>query len=103
MISQREGLEGIAVPCKLYGVLAAGRAIVAAVPEGSEVASVVHEEGCGLVVPPSDPLAIATAIRRLITDPEMRLEMSRRAFKAYESKYSLAVTTQRFWRFWAKV
>ncbi|MCX7403065.1 MAG: hypothetical protein NTY87_08165 [Planctomycetia bacterium] len=36
------------MPCKLYGVLAAGRAIVAAVPEGSEVASVVHEEGCGL-------------------------------------------------------
>lgn len=32
LISQRDGLQGIAVPCKLYGILASGRGILAVVP-----------------------------------------------------------------------
>ncbi len=100
IISQRDQLVGIAVPCKLYGILASGRAVIAAVPERSEVASVVREEGCGVVVPPSDPTALAAAIRCLADDSHSTTEMGRLAFVAYHSKYSLEAAVTRFWRTW---
>ena len=37
LVSLSTGLEGVAVPCKLYGILASGRAVVAQVPERSEL------------------------------------------------------------------
>ncbi len=100
VISQREQLVGIAVPCKLYGILASGRAVIAAVPERSEVAIVVLEEDCGVVVPPSDPGAVAAAIQTLATSPSTVTAMADRAFSAYRHKYSLAATCQRFWSHW---
>jgi colanic acid biosynthesis glycosyl transferase WcaI len=100
IISQRDQLVGIAVPCKLYGILASGRAVIAAVPERSEVATVVREEGCGVVVPPSDPAALAAAIRCLVDDSHATTEMGRLAFVAYRSKYSMEAAISRFWRTW---
>jgi len=100
VISQREPLVGIAVPCKLYGILASGRAIIAAVPSGSEASRVVSEEECGLVVPPSDPAALAAAIRGLAASAGTVSAMGERAFSAYREKYSLEATRTRFWADW---
>ncbi len=100
VISQREPLVGIAVPCKLYGILASGRAIIAAVPDGSEAARVVSEEECGVVVPPSDPVALAAAIRGLAASAGTVSAMGGRAFSAYREKYSLSATRARFWADW---
>ncbi len=88
LISQRAGLEGVAVPCKLYGILASGRAVVAQVPARSEVARVVEEERCGVVVPPADAGALAREIRRLAQAPEEVERMGERAFAAYRDKYT---------------
>lgn len=50
-------------PSKIYTIMAAGRpAIVAADPD-SELAWVVGESKCGVVVPPGDQAALAEAIR----------------------------------------
>ena len=57
------GLAGYVVPSRVLGVLAAGRPVVAAVEEASETAALVTEAGCGVVVPPGDPDALAAAIR----------------------------------------
>lgn len=95
-ISQRSGLLGCAVPCKLYGILAVGRPIVAAVPVGSEVALVVDEERCGVVVPPHDHEALATVILDLYLNPEKTASMAENAADAYMSKYTLDQTVMRF-------
>jgi len=100
IISQREGLDGVAVPCKMYGILASGRAILAAVPATSEVAQVVEEEHCGVVAPPSDPVALAAAIRRIAQDPDAANAMGRRAFQAYKTKYTTAIAAKRFRDIW---
>jgi glycosyltransferase involved in cell wall biosynthesis len=96
LISLNTGLEGIAVPSKLYGILASGRAIVAQVPRGSEIALVVEEEGCGLVVEPGDVEGLASALVYLSERPEMVREMGERAFAAYCSKYTLDHAVQAF-------
>jgi len=59
------GLSGYVVPSRLYGILAAGRPVVAAVDDESETAAVVRAVGCGLVVPPNRPELVADALRDL--------------------------------------
>ena len=54
------------VPSKLYDALALGRpALVAA---RGEAAAVVHDEECGVAVPPEDGEALAAAVRELAAD-----------------------------------
>jgi glycosyltransferase involved in cell wall biosynthesis len=57
------GLSGFVVPSRLYGILAAGRPVLAAADADSETARLVSEVGCGIVVPPDRPDLVAAAIR----------------------------------------
>lgn len=100
LVSQREGLEGVAVPCKLYGILASGRGILAMVPDGSEVARVVAEEDCGVRLAPDDDDGLASAIRRLADDPAAVQGMGARAYAAFDGKYRLAHAAARYREFW---
>jgi colanic acid biosynthesis glycosyl transferase WcaI len=64
VIGLARGLAGYVVPSRLYGVLAAGRPVIAAADAESETAQVVERAGCGVVVPPGSPDQLAAAIRR---------------------------------------
>jgi glycosyltransferase involved in cell wall biosynthesis len=59
-----------ALPTKLLEAMAAGRPVVLAAR--GEAARLVEREGCGLVVPPEDPRALAEALAALAADPERR-------------------------------
>jgi colanic acid biosynthesis glycosyl transferase WcaI len=59
------GLSGYIVPSRLYGILAAGRPVLAAVEADSEPGLLVREIGCGIVVPPDRPDVVAQTIREL--------------------------------------
>lgn len=100
LISQREGLSGIAVPCKLYGILASGRPVLAAVPPDCETALVVGEEKCGAVAPPHDPQALADFLLRWSRDPNLIKEMGNRSYEAYERNYTLERAVERFREAW---
>jgi len=90
LVSLRAGLEGVAVPSKLFGIMATGRPIVAQAPASSEVARVLTESGCGVVVRPGDAAGLAGAIRDLAVDPDGTRAMGRRARDAYLARYTLA-------------
>jgi len=79
LITIRRGLEGVVVPSKLYPILAAGRPVLALAPEGSDVARVIRRSGCGIVVSPDDPAALAAAARQLARNPGAIASMSVRA------------------------
>jgi glycosyltransferase involved in cell wall biosynthesis len=57
------GLSGFVVPSRLYGTLAAGRAVLVSADADSETARLVEEVGCGIVVPPGRPELVAGVIR----------------------------------------
>ena len=96
LISQRQGLQGVAVPCKLYGILASGRGILGLVPSDSEVAMVITEEECGYVLRPDDDEGLAAAILRASEEPGKVREMGERARRAYQEKYTLHRAVERF-------
>ena len=63
----------LVMPSKLGGMLASGRPVVASAAEGTQVASAI--EGCGIVVAPDDPVAMAGAISALAADPSRRASL----------------------------
>jgi len=71
VVSLKRGLAGSIVPSKLYGILAAGRAYVAAVEPSCEVASVATKHDCGLLVAPGDAPALAARILELYADRQL--------------------------------
>lgn len=72
-------------PNKLFDYMAAARPILCAVP--GDMAQIVREAEAGLVVPPEDPEALASAVRHLYSLPgEMREAMGERG-RAYLAKH----------------
>jgi glycosyltransferase involved in cell wall biosynthesis len=101
LISQQAGLEGIAVPCKLYGILASGRAVIAQVPEKAEVALTVLEHQCGFISKPGNTEDFAQQVRQLANDPELVEKMGQRSFLAYRKYYTVQQAQESFQRFFS--
>ncbi len=96
VVGLARGLAGFVVPSRLYGILAAGRPVIAAADPESETAELVARVGCGVVVPPGDPLALARAIRAA-HDGELDLgEMGRRAREFAETEGDRPIAIARY-------
>ncbi len=87
LVSQKPGTQGLIVPSKLYGVLAAGRPTLFVGPEDCEVAMILRASGSGVVVPPSDVEAVVDGLRNLVQEPDLRRQMGRRARECYEQNF----------------
>jgi colanic acid biosynthesis glycosyl transferase WcaI len=91
LVTMSGGFEGLLVPSKFYGILAAGRPVVYIGPPGTEIEHVILEERCGLVVRPGDGAGLARAIGKLRTDPVESRAMGERARAALERRFSIDV------------
>ncbi|MEO5705955.1 MAG: glycosyltransferase family 4 protein [Alteraurantiacibacter sp.] len=78
-ISLLPQLEGLIVPSKLYGALAAGRAVVFVGDPQGEVARLLAEGECGASFPPGDGDALAAYLARLAHDAPWRQQLGRNA------------------------
>ena len=90
------GLAGYVVPSRIWGVLAAGRPVIAAADEDSEIVALVRETGCGLAVPPGDPLHLAEAIRACHDGAHDLEAMGRRAREYAEAEAGRSVAVARY-------
>jgi len=63
VVGLAKGLAGYVVPSRLYGILSAGRPVIAAADDESETARLVRDVGCGIVIPPGKPELLARTIR----------------------------------------
>jgi len=65
VITVKKGLEGVVVPSKLYGTLAAGRPILAVADVTSDVSVITQEKKCGYAASPQIPLQVFMAMRAM--------------------------------------
>jgi colanic acid biosynthesis glycosyl transferase WcaI len=96
VVGLARGLAGYIVPSRMWGVLAAGRPVIAAAEDESETAAVVRENGCGLVVPPGNPLRLAEAIRDCHDGKHDLEEMGRRARVFAETATDRSIAVARY-------
>jgi colanic acid biosynthesis glycosyl transferase WcaI len=69
VITVKRGLEGVVVPSKMYGILAAGKPIVALAPTECDVVSIGMARGFSIVANPDKPEEFAERVREIISDP----------------------------------
>jgi colanic acid biosynthesis glycosyl transferase WcaI len=77
------------VPSKVLSYLAAGRAVVAAVPANNLAARTLERSGAGVVVRPGDHAAFAEEVRRLLADPATADRMGKAGRRYAEEHFDI--------------
>jgi colanic acid biosynthesis glycosyl transferase WcaI len=96
VVGLAKGLAGYVVPSRLYGILAAGRPVIAAADEDSETARLVGEIGCGIVIEPGRPELLARTIRAAQEGAFDLEEMGRRGREYVEREADRSVAMERY-------
>ncbi|MCA9294999.1 MAG: glycosyltransferase family 4 protein [Phycisphaerales bacterium] len=87
LASLLEGVEGIMVPCKLFGIMAAGRPTLFIGHPDSELARVLEEHQAGFCIRQGDVDGLVKRIVALADDPEGTQAMGDRAREALKVAY----------------
>jgi len=90
-VSLRTGFEGLVVPSKAYGIMAAGRPMIYQGDEKGDIAQMIKRERCGIVIPEGDRERLKEGILRFYRDRAMVARMGMFARRALEEKYSASI------------
>ncbi len=95
IVTVKRGLEGVVVPSKMYGILAAGKPIVAVAPKETDVVSLGLEQGFAVVADPEKPPEIVNVVRGLMADAK-KLRAMGEAARAAAPAYDRAGELQKY-------
>jgi len=96
IVSLISGMKGLAVPSRLYNIMAAGKPVIAMTAPGSEVSLVVSEERIGWVTPPDDPERLAATILEAFSTGASLQSLGSRAREAVEKRYTYEQGIQKY-------
>lgn len=92
LVTMTPGAEHVVMPSKTYSAMAAGQAILAVCPRGSDLAALIARHDCGWVVEPGDAAGLRAQFSALTREPAELLAKRRRAFAAAHELYSMEAT-----------
>ncbi|MBV8514311.1 MAG: glycosyltransferase family 4 protein [Acidobacteria bacterium] len=95
VITIKRGLEGVVVPSKMYGILAAGRPIVAIAPKETDAATLGAREKFGCAADPDKIDEVVTVVKRLIADPQ-RVAAMGAAARSAAARYVRSTQIEKF-------
>jgi colanic acid biosynthesis glycosyl transferase WcaI len=96
-LSLKPELEGLIVPSKFYGIAAAGKPMIVIADRNGELAQLVQEHGCGVVIEPGDAGALVGALWRLSNEPGTITEMGIRARKMLDAHFTRQKAFERWY------
>jgi colanic acid biosynthesis glycosyl transferase WcaI len=79
LISLKPELEGLIVPSKFYGIAAVGKPVISITARDGEIARLVRQHECGLVIEPGNGQALAEALILLSKNPPRVAQMGKRS------------------------
>jgi glycosyltransferase involved in cell wall biosynthesis len=79
IVTIKRGLQGVIVPSKMYGILAAGKPILAVAPRDTDVAAIGERRGFAIWADPDDPSHVARSVRQIFRDAEQLRRMGEAA------------------------
>jgi glycosyltransferase involved in cell wall biosynthesis len=95
VVTIKRGLEGVVVPSKMYGILAAGKPIVAVAPKETDIVSLGAKQGFAVSADPDKPAELVNLIRALIADAKKLRAMGEAARNAAPS-YARTAELQKY-------
>jgi glycosyltransferase involved in cell wall biosynthesis len=95
VITVKRGLEGVVVPSKMYGILAAGKPIVAVAPGETDVVTLGMRRGFAVFADPDKPADLVSAVRGLVGDAQ-KLKTMGEAARAAAPDYDRVKELQKF-------
>jgi glycosyltransferase involved in cell wall biosynthesis len=95
IVTIKRGLEGVVVPSKFYGILAAGKPIVAVTPSETDVAALGAGQGFSVCCNPDHPEELVAAVRSLLADPA-RVQLLGAAARAAAPDYDRSSEAENF-------
>lgn len=97
-ITMRSGMEGLMVPCKMYGILACGRPIIYIGPSPTETDAVIRAADCGEVIDVGDEEALVGAITLMAREAAERERRGRNGRRYFEQHFDRPVAMRRLYR-----
>jgi colanic acid biosynthesis glycosyl transferase WcaI len=88
LVTLEPGMEGLCVPSKFYGILAAGVPSVALVSPVSEIGRVIAESHCGVQLDQGDTQGLIETLAYLSNSPEHTAQMGRNARSVLVKHYT---------------
>lgn len=96
LVTISKGMEGLVVPSKLYGFLAAGKPVAAVCEEHSYLSQILQEAGCGQTFVNGDSKGLADYIRFLATYREKVETMGQAGRRYLETHFTPEVVAQQY-------
>ncbi|MTI88125.1 MAG: glycosyltransferase family 4 protein [Balneolaceae bacterium] len=87
---------GISVPSKTYGIMAAGRPVMAFLEENSEIGLTINENNCGLVFENPTPKEIAEYLLKYEKNRDLLNEMGENSYEAFINNYTLDKSSEKY-------
>lgn len=93
-----KGIKGVSCPSKAYGIMAAGKAVIGVLEEGTEVRGLIEESNCGKCCEPGEYVEVANIIRWYIenADSDEEKQMGRNGRKYLEENLTRDVSVSRY-------
>jgi glycosyltransferase involved in cell wall biosynthesis len=91
LVTLQPSLEGLILPSKFYGILAVGRPVLFVGSAEGELARIIREHDCGIVIEPGDGIGLARCIRELAENPDRARAMGRRGRSLYDKLYAPSI------------
>jgi len=96
LVPQGEGIASVAVPSKVYRIMACARPVIAATSHDSDLADLISEANCGITVAPGSSNQLANAILAASQDSAQLREMGISGRVHVTKHYSRQAISQRY-------
>ena len=103
LVSLRNDMEGLSIPSKMYGALAAGRPVLFIGPRGSEASTLLSEAQCGYSVQPGDTQGALQALLAVYKDRALLEKQGQAARLYFSRRFDRNIATKNFHQVFQRV
>ncbi|MCX6136211.1 MAG: glycosyltransferase family 4 protein [Ignavibacteriales bacterium] len=96
IVTLEENIEGLAMPSKLYSILASGTPVIALCDADSSVADIIRAAHCGYVISQGDVDGLLRVILSLKSDRAMLATFAANARQYFEDNFAYPIALERY-------
>ncbi|RID82708.1 glycosyltransferase WbuB [Mesobacillus zeae] len=98
LVSLAKGIEGIGVPSKTYGYLAAGKPVLAIMSKETDIAKDLTKYQAGGCVEQGDSIGLQNLLLSYSDNKEILITSAAQAKKLYEKYYTREICTEKYYK-----